>query len=777
MKKKIEIVAYFVFAACFGLTGSAWAASYYVSSSSGNDSNNGTSAGTAWATLGVHVNGGAFSAGDIIYLKRGDVWNEQLIPPSPGAPGNPIQFDAYGTGAAPVITAAAPISFVSGSWSYVSGSTWKATISSTIASATVNVMRFGNVYGRKQPYGSGCATSIVSKYDWCLSWPSVYIYSPAGVNPVTTYATDGSIVPIIGTVAGLQMIHVNGKSWLTFQHIKVQTFDYAGVGVAGAADNLVFANMESDGMVPYGTTPLGFFVNATNPANIQFLNDDSFLNYDGFRFDGTATAITVVNCRGYANRDAGLKDNTGHATYSYSHFYGNNIAQLPASDVVGGIAGSGNISSLTAPVVANTAMYPARFSLTVDDVGSSPQTEAYINTFLPLFSARGVKFDAAVVPSYAVDWQSVNQWYGLGHEIDSHSWSHQYYTTNLSPQNAPPYPNAPALNIQYTGSGTAAAMTISGGMLTTTVAGAPGDNLGISLASYSNQQLVQYLNSVGHYAAQNSLPGWPLDRPNTHATNFLIVANQDIKTSAYTILYDQTKLEPDEMLFSKSTIQGSVAGLNETFYVYPDGIEDLMTEADAVAAGYTAARGSLAMKGQDNATASANSVYASGVNVQNITSLAAIQIHGMTQPQISALAANLVFRAAAWGAPYGLFMHYNSRGDNTPDISNGELGYLLDAITGNGGVWMTNTALASSVTAGANFGGSTRWVQNPSGAAVNLAVAGAGSPTVGSGIATAYPVDLAGVNRTAVGAWDIGASDYVSQRYGKGTGSGVTTVR
>ncbi len=764
-------IALFLLACCV----SAMAGTYYVSSSGGNDLSNGTSVGTAWATLGAHVNGGSFNPGDVIYLKRGDTWNEQLIPPSSGLPGSPIQFDAYGTGPAPVITAAAPIPFAAGSWTYVSGNTWRATIASTIPSATADMVRFGNVYGMKRTGGS-CASAIASKYDWCLGWPSLYVYSPAGVNPTTTYASDGSIVPIIGTPTGLQMIYVNGKTWLTFQHIKVQMFDYMGVGVAGAADNLVFANMESDGMVPYGTTPHGFYVYATNPTNIQFLNDEAHLNYDGFRFSGTATAITVTNCRAYANRDAGFKDTTGHATYAYSHFYGNNVAQLATGDVVGGIAGSGNISPTTAPVVTNFATYPARFSFTVDDVGSSAGTEAYINTFLPTFSTRGVKFNAGVVPSYAVDWTSVNTWYGLGHGIDSHSWSHQYYTTSTSPQNVTPYPNAPALNIQYAGSGTAANMSIAGGILTTTVTGAPADNLSVSLASYNNQQLVQYLNSVPHYTAQNNLSGWPLDRPYTHASNLLNVSNQDIKSSAYTIQYDQTKLLPDEMTAAKSAIQANVAGLNVGVYIYPDGLEDPTTEVDAVAAGYTAARGSLAMKGQDNVTASANSVYANGVNVQNLTSLAVIQIHGMPQEQINALGASLVFRAAAWGAPYGLFTHYNSRGDLTPDISNAELGYLLDAVTASGGVWMTNAALAGAVTAGTNLGGTTRWVQSASGTAVNLAVAGAGSPTVGSGAVTGYPVDMAGVNRMAMGAWDIGASSYLSQRHGTGSGPGMTTV-
>lgn len=248
----------------------AEATSYYVSNT-GSDDNNGVSAGTAWQTL-AKVNAQTFYPGDTIYLQRGGVWREQLIPLSSGSSGNPINFDAYGTGSAPLITAAAPIAFVSGSWTYVAGSSsWKATISSSIASPTVNMVQFGSVYGRKQPYGSGCSNSIVSKYDWCQVWPYLYVYSPNGTDPTVTYGNDGAIVPVLATASGLQMISVNNRSWLTFQHIKVQTFDYVGVGVSGSSDHLVFANMEADGMVPYGTTPLGYYVNANSPSDIRSL--------------------------------------------------------------------------------------------------------------------------------------------------------------------------------------------------------------------------------------------------------------------------------------------------------------------------------------------------------------------------------------------------------------------------------------------------------------------------------------------------------------------------
>jgi hypothetical protein len=172
--RKIALVAILM------ATARCWASSYYVSSSGGNDSNNGTSAATAWQTLGK-VNGRTFSAGDVIYLKRGDLWNEQLVAPSSGASGNPIQFDAYGTGAAPVITAAAPVTFVSGSWSYVSGNTWKATVSTGIGSPTISMVQFGKLYGNRKT--GSCTSVISSKYDWCVIWPYLYV---AGIESMLT---------------------------------------------------------------------------------------------------------------------------------------------------------------------------------------------------------------------------------------------------------------------------------------------------------------------------------------------------------------------------------------------------------------------------------------------------------------------------------------------------------------------------------------------------------------------------------------------------------------
>lgn len=77
---------------------------YYVSTS-GNDSNNGTSASTPWRTL-QKVSQYAYSGGNSILLKRGDSWTgETLYLHGNGTAENAILVSAYGSGNKPVISA------------------------------------------------------------------------------------------------------------------------------------------------------------------------------------------------------------------------------------------------------------------------------------------------------------------------------------------------------------------------------------------------------------------------------------------------------------------------------------------------------------------------------------------------------------------------------------------------------------------------------------------------------------------------------------------------
>ena len=103
---------------------------YYVSSSTGNDSNSGTKS-LPWKTLNK-VNTAALAAKDRVLFKSGDSWTGQLIPQSGSALGD-IAYSSYGTGNKPLITQSVSLNLVS-NWVNVSGNIWRNvdyTISST----------------------------------------------------------------------------------------------------------------------------------------------------------------------------------------------------------------------------------------------------------------------------------------------------------------------------------------------------------------------------------------------------------------------------------------------------------------------------------------------------------------------------------------------------------------------------------------------------------------------------------------------------------------------
>ncbi|MFK7936650.1 MAG: right-handed parallel beta-helix repeat-containing protein, partial [Saprospiraceae bacterium] len=98
---KIILTAFLVSMSCI-----LSATDYYVSSSTGNDNNDGLSAATAWRSVGrVNLVMNIFQAGDQILFKRGDSFNGPLEIDADGTAGNPIIFGAYDSGDKPEIGA------------------------------------------------------------------------------------------------------------------------------------------------------------------------------------------------------------------------------------------------------------------------------------------------------------------------------------------------------------------------------------------------------------------------------------------------------------------------------------------------------------------------------------------------------------------------------------------------------------------------------------------------------------------------------------------------
>lgn len=90
---------------CFLLAPYLSAASYYVDNTAGVDSNAGTSSAAPWKTISK-VNSTSFVAGDIVNFKRGSIWTgTTLVIDSSGSSGNPVTYQAYGSGNRPEIVA------------------------------------------------------------------------------------------------------------------------------------------------------------------------------------------------------------------------------------------------------------------------------------------------------------------------------------------------------------------------------------------------------------------------------------------------------------------------------------------------------------------------------------------------------------------------------------------------------------------------------------------------------------------------------------------------
>jgi hypothetical protein len=109
------------------VSATARAATYYVSSSTGNDTNNGLSAVTPWKTI-AKISATQFAPGDSVLFKRGETWKDGTLLSftESGDPARPIVIAAYGAGNKPVIT---DIKTLAGStdstaWVFRAGNIW-----------------------------------------------------------------------------------------------------------------------------------------------------------------------------------------------------------------------------------------------------------------------------------------------------------------------------------------------------------------------------------------------------------------------------------------------------------------------------------------------------------------------------------------------------------------------------------------------------------------------------------------------------------------------------
>jgi parallel beta-helix repeat protein len=183
----------------------AWAKTYHVDSTNGNDSNDGASPSTAWKSI-AKVNAWKFAPGDVILLRRGDTWREMLSLSTSGAQGTPIVIDSYGAGAPPVISGADLVS--ASSWSACgncSSHIWQAAVS-----VQPSVAIFDGVKGNKKPSREG----LNGPRDWFWESGSLFVFSDN--NPAASYSNPG-----VETGARPSGVDLTGISYVTIRNIQI----------------------------------------------------------------------------------------------------------------------------------------------------------------------------------------------------------------------------------------------------------------------------------------------------------------------------------------------------------------------------------------------------------------------------------------------------------------------------------------------------------------------------------------------------------------------------
>ena len=731
------------------LCAGASAATYYVDPA-GSNANDGLSPQTAWRTL-LKVGISTFAPGDVILFKRDGIWNEWLTPPSSGTAGNLIKFDAYGNGRPPEFTGR--YATTSGQWTNTSGNVWQITLNATQAISQLNFVQFGSIWGNVQV----SQAALAHNRDWYYDSVNqlLYVYSSSG-NPVTAY---GAITPII--LSGQSLININNVSYVEIQHVRLDWYDGYGVQVQGTSDHIWLANILADSQVPNATVPLGFYVHPSGtPGDIHLYNTDAHRNYVGYRFDGTPTAIELKNCRAYANRTYGLMDNTSAVTYSYCHFYANNVATGVSTDITGvpgPIDGGNNLPADTPPNIRGFMQYPARITLTYDDPGLVDGSHQYIQALLPMFQQKSFPLSIAVVTGYPLSQQLVptfQSWINSGWDVNAHSVSHQYFV----------FPNA--FTLHYTGTAASSVtLTISAGQLTIAAPGDPAAQVSWNLNPSGTDIVPSGLDTLGGLVFTLNQRGVffvsadPNMKSAVKSEDLADVASQDIMSAPYTLLMDKTRLMTDEIGWAMAWMNANLTGLPANrVYVYPGSYEDTSTEAIAVAAGYAGGRGSGVMQPSPNAA----TVIASGIDAQNILSQGiAPNFQNLTDSQLTNKVKALVFKSAVWGVPIGIFWHIN-------ELSAHQVQIMVDALKQSGAILMTNTQLVNYLIAAQQNSGTTYYADSVTGAPVDMRPTSA-SPVANAGAAltSEFKFDLMGDDQSLFGtSWEIGAYALVAEAPG-----------
>lgn len=160
---------------------------YFVSSSTGDDTNDGLSPSTAWKTLS-RVRSQDLLPGDSVLLKAGDEWRERLVVLHSGESGDPVRYGSFGSGPKPRVLASTKLE----TWENVDGNTWKSAetlsnpwIAYNASGTNAQVFFVENDGSITWGYHRDTVAGLVTDYDW--AWESGYLYIRSTRDPNTAF--------------------------------------------------------------------------------------------------------------------------------------------------------------------------------------------------------------------------------------------------------------------------------------------------------------------------------------------------------------------------------------------------------------------------------------------------------------------------------------------------------------------------------------------------------------------------------------------------------------
>jgi hypothetical protein len=711
------------------------AATYYVDCNANGDAGTGltTAADVAWKTI-AKVNASSFSAGDSVLFNKGCTWREQLTVPSSGSSGSPITFGAYGTGAAPVITG--KNSLAVGDWSDDGSNVWKA----TVTASTILYVDFGSLGGKVVASKALCTADRL----WYFASNVLYVYATS--NPGTYYT---SVEPVVRTTG----ISLAARSYITLSGLEIRDFTGAGVDLTAAAYNTIqYCKIDGNTYNATSANSRGISLFNAGCTNTTILNCTiTRCTYGIYSNSLVGGGHVVKNNLIAGNWNWGMLDQSASGTsiaYSYNLFWANGVwwtSSLSVSREVYLGTDAGNNILVSDPLFTDSNKFADSatiFTVSVDDVMST--TLAAMDALVDVYEAKGLKASFGIYTKGMSDWTLPQAWFAAGHNIASHSYTHQYYTTLNS------------IVITYTGDASTATVTVSGNALTTTLAGDQTDgsaalNIDLTNASYDTiQELVAFIAAQTGYSCTKHANTYNEVRSKVLAD----VAGQNIKV-AYTAVNDKQRLMEDELAFSKATLEANISGLTVTEYIYPGGFTDSDVKTWTAAAGYTSARG---VTGNSCLLDS----YLTGTDLYNMNTTQINTLDGLTEAQIDQEIKRIAYQAKFSGKMVNLYIH-------TAELTTTSLGYVLDAVLKYG----TYKTLAEAATwlKTLNQQGTTGYYVAPfSNVDSHLQ---AGSPAIDAGTDVGLTVDIDGIS--FFGLPDIGAYEFISGViFGGGSSGGGT---